>query len=136
MARTKVIYAEDYSDAYTRTRRGSSRPLNIAEEPKPEPDKVLTADLLKKIKVMGVKPQESNAYNGEVLQFSWIRIDEEAKIDMHMKASYNQFKQYWQIDFSEFARGYQNGYTEASAKVRYLKEMELFVKMITVMYNN
>jgi len=48
---------------------------------------------------------------------------------MHIKLSYNEVYNYYEVTINEFVRGYHAGHTQMETKVRYKSELEGILKV-------
>lgn len=50
--------------------------------------------------------------------------------DIHIKMQYNPVYNYWTTECQNFLTGYAHGYSETTARIRYVDEFELFYKLV------
>ena len=55
--------------------------------------------------------------------YRWIKIADD--IDMHIKLSYNELYNYYDLSIHEYIRGYHAGHSQLETKVRYIDELEI-----------
>lgn len=92
---------------------------------------MLTEEYLESLVIEGVEAHKDVSY-GNWLNYRWAKIADD--IDMHIKLSYNEVYNYYEVAINEFVRGYHAGHTQMETKVRYKSELEGILRVMNYKY--